>query len=127
MNGNTPYAGNPGVTPAGQRASADVANLSPEQRRILREHVSEIVSFTREYLPDAYVVGGELRQGATGPEAAVAVEPPVGHPVSAGFAPEGEDLEDADFEPREVARGLAATAALQVKRSIDGNETMAAR
>lgn len=127
MNGNTPYAGRPGTTPAGQRASADLADLSPEQRRRLRDHVDDIVAITREYLPDAYTVGGELRNGASGPEAAVAVEPPVGHPVSAGFAPDTDDIDEADFEAREVARGLAATAAFQVKSALDGNETMAAR
>jgi hypothetical protein len=127
MNGNTPYAGRPGVTQAGRRAPADVPELTPDQKRVLREHVSDVVTLTRDYLPDAYAVGGELRQGAGGPEAAVAVEPPVGHPVSAGFTPDGEDVADADFEPREVARGLAATAALQVKQTLDGDETMAAR
>jgi hypothetical protein len=127
MNGNTPYAGRPGVTAAGKRATADVPELSPEQRRLLQDHVSEIVSVTKEYLPDAYAVGGELRQGTGGPEAAVAVEPPVGHPVSAGFSPDAEAIENAEFDPREVARGLAATAALQVKQAVDGSEAMAAR
>lgn len=127
MNGNTPYAGLPEVTPAGRRSTVDLPRLSADQRRILREHVSDIVARTREYLPDEYAIGGELRQGVDGPEATVAVEPPVGHPVSAGFAPDLEDIEDADFDAQEVARGLAATAALQVKQALDGEEDLAAR
>ena len=63
MNGNNPYAGSPGVTPAGQRATEDMPELTPEQRRHLRSHVSEIVAMTRELLPDEYAIGGELHQG----------------------------------------------------------------
>jgi hypothetical protein len=127
MNGNTPYAGRPGVTAAGQRAAADVPELTPDQRRLLQNHVTDIVTRTRRFLPDAYAVGGGVQAGAGGPEATVAVEPPVGHPVSAGFTPDGEELDDAEFDADEVARGLAATAALQVKQALDGDETLAAR
>ena len=125
MNGNTPYAGLPGEISPGERASQDLPELTPDQRRILREHVSEIAAITREYLPDGYAIGAEVRQGAGGPEAMVAVEPPVGHPVSAGFTPDLEDLDDADLDAAEVARGLAATAALQMKQAMDGEELAA--
>lgn len=125
MNANTPHAGLPGTTAPGQRASDDVAELTPEQHRALREHVSEIAALTREFLPDEYAIGAEVRRGISGPEAMVAVEPPVGHPVSAGFAPEMNDVEDLDLDTSEVARGLAATAALQVKQSIDSDDLAA--
>ncbi|PSP79512.1 hypothetical protein BRC81_04670 [Halobacteriales archaeon QS_1_68_20] len=125
MNANTPYAGLPGVTPPGERAPEDVSEVTPEQHRALREHVSEIASLTREYLPHEYAIGAEVRRGATGPEATVAVEPPVGHPVSAGLSPELNDIEDLDVDASEVARGLAATAALQVKQAMDGHDLAA--
>lgn len=126
MNGNTPHAGLPGVTPPGQRSADDLPELTPEQHRRLREQVSEIAAITREYLPDEYAIGAELRRGHSGPEATVAVEPPVGHPVSAGFALDLDEVDDMDVDADEVARGLAATAALQVKQVMDGEE-MAAR
>lgn len=126
MNANTPHAGLPGVTPPGRRNADDLADLTPEQHRRLREQVSEIAAVTREYLPDEYAIGAELRQGSAGPEATVAVEPPLGHPVSAGFALEFDEVDDVDVDVDEVARGLAATAALQVKQAMDG-EDLAAR
>ncbi|MFB6094864.1 MAG: DUF5811 family protein, partial [Halodesulfurarchaeum sp.] len=58
------------------------------------------------------------------------VQPPVGNPVSAGFSPDlegsGEELIPVEDE-EEVARGLAASAALQVKRAIDGDVPPTAR
>lgn len=130
MNGNTPYAGRPGVTSAGERASADAADLSAEQRRVLREHLSAIADHTRELLPGEYAVAAEIRQGVTGPEATVAVQPPVGHAVSAGYTPDQTDL-DAEELPlddvTEVAHGLAATAALQVKQAMADENELAAR
>lgn len=122
MNGNTPYAGLPGVAEAGHRAAADVPDLTSDQKRVLRRQVSHIAARTRQLLPDEYAVGSEVRAGTNGPEATVAVRPPVGHPVSAGFTPQGDDLDDG-FDAAasdEVARGLAASAALQVKQAADG-------
>ena len=118
MNGNTPYGGAPGVTEAGQ-PSTDV-ELTNDQRRALRQAVAGIVSRTRSYLPDSYTVGSELSHGTNGPTATVAVRPPAGHPVSAGFTPDLDDLETglADAERDEVARGLAASAALQVMDAV---------
>lgn len=130
MNGNNPYAGRPGVTPAGERAPADEPDLTPDQRRALREHLSAIADHTRDLLPGEYAVAAELRNGATGPEATVAVKPPVGHAVSAGYAPDAEDLAAEELpldDVAEVARGLAATAALQVKRAMAGENDLAAR
>jgi len=131
MNGNTPYAGSPGITQAGKRATADLPELTGEQKRALRRDVSRIAAQTRAYLPDEYVVDSDVSQAAGGPRATVAVQPPVGHPVSAGFSPENEDLESdslIDDEDRsEVARGLAASAALQVKQAVQDDVMPTAR
>ncbi len=130
MNGNTPYAGTSDVTQAGHRASADVVELSPEQTRALRDSVADIATLTRQHLPDEYVIGSQVTNGATGPQATVSVQPPVGHIVSAGFEPDDEDLNgepiDAD-ERDEVARGLAASAVLQVKQAVKNQVTPTAR
>ncbi len=127
MNGNTPYAGLPSVTPAGKRAQSDLPELTTDQKHRLRQDISAIAAETRTYLPDEYAVDIDIDAGAGGPQARIAVQPPVGHPVSAGFAPAEEDLNSeaehiVDEENRqEVARGLAASAALQVKQAINGN------
>ena len=124
MNGNNPYAGAPGVVGAGQ-PSADL-ELSPEQKRALRRAVAGIVAQTRTYLPDGYAIGSQLSQGASGPTATVAVEPPVGHAVSAGFSPDFDDLDTglSEDDRAEVARGLAASAALQVMSAVDDEELL---
>ncbi len=130
MNGNTPYAGLPGETAAGQRATADVPSLSSAQKRVLSRDVSRLAARTRELLPDEYVVDAEVSTGIAGPQVTVAVCPPVGHAVSAGFTP---DMDDADEEVitaderSEVARGLAATAALQVKQAVSDDITQTAK
>lgn len=115
MNGNTPYAGPD--TP-----DAPAADLSPAQHRALRDSLSRIASRTREFLPDEYTVGSEVNQGSNGPQATVAVRPPIGNPVSAGFTPDFDEAEDTDLIPSaerdEVAQGLAASAALQVKAAL---------
>ncbi|RAW46368.1 hypothetical protein DQW50_03800 [Halorubrum sp. 48-1-W] len=117
MNGNNPYAGPPGVTDAGEPTPVD---LSPEQERRLRRTVAGIVSRTESYLPDGYAVGSELSVGTDGPQATVAVNPPAGHPVTAGFTPDLDELEAgiADSDADEVARGLAASAAIQVMDAV---------
>lgn len=127
MNGNNPDAGHPGVVDAGQPTRD--ADLSAEQRRTLRRAVSGIVARTESYLPEGYIVGSELTYGAGGPQATVAVQPPAGHPVSAGFTPDVDDLEagldDADRD--EVAQGLAASAALQVMNAVGDDPLPTAR
>ncbi|WP_254766826.1 DUF5811 family protein [Salinilacihabitans rarus] len=133
MNGNTPYAGLPGVTQAGQRAAADVPALSRDQKRVLHRDVSRIAARTRELLPDEYAVDSQISAGVAGPQVTVAVQPPVGHPVSAGFSPDVDEateiteaIIDAD-ERDEVARGLAASAALQVKQAVSDDVKPTAR
>jgi hypothetical protein len=127
MNGNTPYGGAPGVAEAGQPATD--AELTQDQRRAIRRAVAGIVTRTRSYLPDSYTVGSELSYGSDGPTATVAVRPPAGHPVSAGFTPDLDDIEAglADAERDEVARGLAASAALQVMDAVGDGVTQTAR
>ncbi|MFD1647274.1 DUF5811 family protein [Haloarchaeobius litoreus] len=131
MNGNTPYAGLPGSTQAGKRASADVPELTAEQKRRLRADVSRIAALTREFLPDEYVVDGDISNGVGGPQATVAVQPPIGNPISAGFTPDVDEFDDDDLidpeDQAEVARGLAASAALQVKQALSGSVTPTAR
>ena len=126
MNGNTPYAGRPNVS------DVSVEDLTTDQRRELRNNVSDIATLTRKYLPDEYVVGSQVSAGATGPQATVSVRPPVGRPVSAGFEPDAGDLSDDNVlieadERDEVARGLAASAALQVKQAMQNKVTPTAR
>ncbi|RQG91038.1 DUF5811 family protein [Natrarchaeobius chitinivorans] len=126
MNGNTPYAGLPGETQAGKRAAADVPTLSSTQKRLLHRDVSRIASLTREYLPNEYVVDADVSSGLSGPQVTVAVRPPVGHAVSAGFTPDVEDAAEeiiSSDERNEVARGLAASAAFQVKQAVSDNVT----
>ncbi|WP_435176565.1 DUF5811 family protein [Halorussus sp. AFM4] len=130
MNGNTPYAGVPGETQAGQRANTDVPDLSPEQKQSLRDSITDIAARTREFLPDEYVVGSKVADNGNGPQAQVSVQPPVGHPVSAGFSPSVEDFDGDDLdthEEAEVARGLAASAAMQVKQMMGDDITPTAR
>lgn len=127
MNGNNPYAGAPGVVEAGQ-PSTDV-DLTPAQESRLREEVAGIVARTESYLPEGYAVGSELSYGADGPQATVAVHPPAGHPVSAGFTPDSDDLEEGlDETDRDaVAKGLAASAAHQVMQAVGDGLTPTAR
>jgi hypothetical protein len=132
MNGNTPYAGLPGITQAGKRNAEDVPELSTAQKSALRRDVTAIAARTRAFLPNEYVVDGDVLQGVAGPQVRVAVQPPIGDPVSAGFSPEVEDvdLEEPfidDDEQAEVARGLAASAAFQVKQALGGSVTPTAR
>ncbi|ELY48479.1 DUF5811 family protein [Natronorubrum bangense] len=132
MNGNTPYAGLPGETGAGQRAAADVPDLSRAQKRLLHRDVSRIAARTREFLPDEYVVDSDISSGLTGPQVTVAVRPPIGHAVSAGFTPDVEEVAAAEelitaAERDEVARGLAASAALQVKQAVSDGVTPTAK
>lgn len=127
MNGNNPYAGAPGVVNAGQ--VEDELDLTPKQLHTLRSAVAGIVAQTRTYLPDSYTVGSQLTHGSEGPTATVAVHPPVGHPVSAGFTPDFDELEEglSDEDRSEVARGLAASAAFQVMNAVGDELTPTAR
>jgi hypothetical protein len=106
MYGNTPFGDEPAT-----------ADLSPQQRRTLRRDLSSVAARTRELLPNEFVVGSEITQGSNGPRATVAVQPPVGSPVSADYAfDDGVTIEDAERE--DLAMGLAASAALQMKQAL---------
>lgn len=102
MHGNTPHAG-PEV--------ADAPEVTPELRRDLRRTGASVAARARELLPDDFVVGSEVREAPEGIQATVAVRPPTGAVVSAGFGPDdGTDHESLALE-------LAAGAALAVKRA----------
>jgi hypothetical protein len=103
MHGNTPYAGRPG---------ADTPEPTPEERNALRREVAGIAADLRALLPNEFVVGSEIAASTNGPRATVAVQPPAGSVVSAGFTLDDEGRSD-------LARDLAAGAALEVKRALD--------
>jgi hypothetical protein len=117
MHGNYPYVGDDGASAS--PGSVDPPELDRDQRQQLRDGLSGIVDRTRRFLPDEYVVDSRLAADDDGVYAAVAVEPPIGNAVSARFAPElGEDDAEAalaDTDRDELARNLAASAALQAK------------
>ena len=120
MHRNTPDLGD---SDAGQ-------GLTAAQRRELRAGLANIAARTREFLPDEYVVGSEIANGRAGVRATVAVQPPAGNPVSAGFEPDFSADAEAPIsveDREEVARGLAASAALQVKQAIGDDVEQTAR
>lgn len=129
MDPNAPYDGGPGVADAGRRASGDVPDLPPEKRRALQAGLDTVAARTREYLPDEYVVGAQIVAGTDGPEGTIAVQPPIGPAVSAGFTPDFEELADGipTEERDEVARQLAASAAVQVKQVVGDGIVQVAR
>ncbi len=90
--------------------------LSPDQRKALRRDLSTVAARTRELLPSEFIVGSELMDGSNGPQATVAVQPPVGGIVSANCSLNGEYTID-ENECEDLAVGLAASAALQVKQA----------
>ena len=81
--------------------------LTAEQRRRLRQSGTAVAARTRELLPDEFLVGTELTEGHDGVHATVAVRPPAGTVVSAGFG-----LGESD-DPADIARQIAAGAALE--------------
>lgn len=91
--------------------------LDAEQRRTLRRDLSTVVARTQELLPSEFAVASEITQQADGPHATVAVQPPVGSPVSADYTPEDSVAID-DAEREDLATGLAASAALQMKQAM---------
>jgi hypothetical protein len=97
--------------------------LSSEDRQTLRRDLASVAAETRDLLPGEFVVGSEISAGAQGPRATVAVQPPVGSVVSADYAPETDDeISIAPDERRDIAQGLAASAALQVKRAFPDDQ-----
>lgn len=108
--------------------ASDEPALTPDQRRVLRRDLASVAARTRELLPGDFVVGSELRSGTGGLEATIAVQPPVGSIVSAGYAPTGDDdVSIADDEREDLAMGLAASAALQVKQAFPEDRSPAAQ
>lgn len=108
------------------RDESSRAHLSSEDRKVLRRELSRVEARTRELLPGEFVVGSEITAGTNGPRATVAVQPPIGAPVSADYSPEDEiDISDAERE--DIATGLAASAALQVKEAMRESDSPTAR
>jgi hypothetical protein len=105
----------------------DVESLSPDQRRRLKRDLAQVAERTRELLPGEFVVGSELSAGTNGPEGTVAVRPPVGHVVSAGYTPENTEVAIPDDQRDDLAQGLAASAALQVKQALGDHDHRTAR
>ena len=101
------------------RDGSSAPELSADERRHLRRELTSVAARTRELLPGEFVVGSELGSDAGTPRATVAVQPPVGAPVSATCPLENGVAID-ETEREDIAVGLAASAALQVKRAVDG-------
>lgn len=117
MYGNAPIGG-----------ESDEVTLTAAQRRQLREDLASVAAQTRELLPGEFVVGSELSEGTSGPRATIAVQPPVGSVVSAGYTPEtAEDASITAEEQTDLAQGIAASAALQVKQVMGEDTTPTAQ
>lgn len=103
MHGNTPHGGAPtsGVEP------------TPEHRRTLREDLVSVAASTRELLSDEFVVGGEISDNDGGLQATIAVQPPAGSVVSAGFETNGNEVDDIES----LAVDLAAGAVMEAKHA----------
>lgn len=82
--------------------------MTSEQRRVLRRDGAAVAARARELLPDEFLVGSELVDGPAGVRATVAVRPPGGTVVSAGFSL-GEEADRADLA-REIVAGAALEA-----------------
>ncbi|MFB6201977.1 MAG: DUF5811 family protein [Halorhabdus sp.] len=118
MYGNAPFQG---------QSSTDI-DISPDQRRALRSDLTRVAARTRELLPADFVVGSELTTGNGGLQATIAVQPPVGAPVSAGYTPDSSsELRIDEGEQTELAHGLAASAALQMKQAMQDTDAPAAQ
>lgn len=101
--------------------------LSADERRRLRRDLASVAARTRELLPGEFVVGSEISDGANGPRAMVAVQPPIGSIVSAGYAPGESGATIGEQEQDDIATGLAASAALQVKQAYPDDEPRTAQ
>jgi len=103
------------------------------ENRTLRSNAKTVATQVRYLLPEEYSVTGDVTDGTNGPQAFVAIQPPVGRPITAGFGieeytdSEGTGTDIPDDERNEVAAGLAARAALQVKQAIGDGLTPTAR
>lgn len=115
-----------GNSPLGEQG-LDAKSMTPDQRRKLKQDLAQVAERTRKLLPGEFVVGSELSDGTDGPEATVAVRPPVGHVVSAGYTPDEAETEITDAQRDDIAQGLAASAALQVKQALANHDHPTAR
>lgn len=103
MHGNTPHAGSSGTE----------VEPTPEHRRTLRQDLVSVAASTRELLSDEFVVGGEISDNDGGLRATIAVQPPAGSVVSAGFETEHTDPDDIES----IALDLAAGAVMEAKHA----------
>ena len=117
MYGNSPFGG-----------ETETVTLTREQRQTLRRDLAGVAARTRELLPGEFVVGSEVSAGEAGPRATIAVQPPVGSVVSADYRPEDPDSATISDEERDdLAQGIAASAALQVKQVMGDDSTPTAQ
>jgi hypothetical protein len=111
----------------------DGTDGSTVENRTLRSNAKTVAAQVRHLLPAEYDVTGDVTDGTNGPQAVVAIRPPIGPAVTAGFgideyeSDDGPDSAIPDDERNEVASGLAARAALQVKQAIGDGLTPVAR
>ena len=112
-----------GNTSFGSDTSPD--EFTAEEREQLQAELSAVAARTRRLLPGEFVVGSELSEGMDGLTATVAVKPPVGHAVRANYTPSGAGFDEGSRE--ELAAGLAASAAVQVREAIRNEAAPAAR
>lgn len=96
----------------------ETVTLSSDQRRLLRRDLSDLAARMRDVLPPEFVVGSEITSDDSGPQATIAIQPPIGAVVSANFTPEDGDARIDDDEVDDLVHGLAASAALQVKNAM---------
>lgn len=99
--------------------------LTEDEREMVQEELSAVVTRTRRLLPGEFVVGSELAAGADGPTATVAVQPPVGRAVRANYTPSDAGFDEGSRD--ELAAGLAASAAVQVREALRNDAAPAAR
>lgn len=123
MSGETPPVEGPWPDPGGDE-------IRPGQQRALVQEVEAITAATREYLPDSFQVHSDVTAGQSGPQVALEVHPPVGPPLSAGVTPAVTEGDHAAFSPderEELARRLAASAAVQLRQIVGDSMTPPAR
>lgn len=109
-------------------ADATEVTLTPEQRQQLRTDLAGVAARTRELLPGEFVVGSEISNGQSGPRATIAVRPPIGSVVSADYTPEdADDAAISEDERDDLAQGIAASAALQMKQAMGGETSPTAQ
>lgn len=128
MNWNDSYGGPDatGGNVTGERGSG-------VENRALRSNARTVAAQVRHLLPAEYDVTGDVTESANGPQALVAIQPPIGPAITAGFGVEDYATESeagsgiSDDERDEVASGLAARAALQVKQAVGDALTPTAR